>query len=147
MTLFNVTLICKYLHIYHFLNNFFADLYKKEFQSNSFLYISSSKLFVWIHARATKTLVTTVIFLSNIQKICAKQDYKHKMSKGERKLMLSSTLLVGLGITVFVTVLDPVCLESTIFLLFCRFMPVIAISEVKGVMPEADPHHGHSDQC
>ena len=33
----------------------------------------------------------------------------------------------------------------TIFLLFCRFMPVIAISEVKGVMPEADPHHGHSD--
>ncbi|MEO0478156.1 MAG: NrfD/PsrC family molybdoenzyme membrane anchor subunit [Planctomycetota bacterium] len=31
----------------------------------------------------------------------------------------------------------------TMFLLFCRFLPVIAISEVKGVMPEADPHHGH----
>ena len=29
----------------------------------------------------------------------------------------------------------------TMFLLFCRFLPVIAISEVKGVMPEADPHH------
>ncbi len=29
----------------------------------------------------------------------------------------------------------------TLFLLFCRFLPVIALSEVKGVMPEADPHH------
>jgi molybdopterin-containing oxidoreductase family membrane subunit len=26
------------------------------------------------------------------------------------------------------------------FLLFCRFLPMIAISEVKGVMPAADPH-------
>ena len=33
----------------------------------------------------------------------------------------------------------------TLFLLFCRFMPIIAISEVKGVMPEANPHHGHDD--
>ncbi len=32
----------------------------------------------------------------------------------------------------------------TLFLLFLRFLPIIAISEVKGVMPEADPHHnGH----
>jgi len=30
----------------------------------------------------------------------------------------------------------------TLFLLFLRFLPMIAISEVKGVMPEADPHHG-----
>ena len=30
----------------------------------------------------------------------------------------------------------------TFFLLFCRFLPVIALSEVKGVMPEADPHNG-----
>ncbi|MBK8980569.1 MAG: polysulfide reductase NrfD [Planctomycetes bacterium] len=30
----------------------------------------------------------------------------------------------------------------TMFLLFCKFLPVIAISEVKGVMPEANPHHG-----
>ncbi len=31
----------------------------------------------------------------------------------------------------------------TLFLLFCRFLPIIAISEVKHVMPEADPHaHG-----
>jgi molybdopterin-containing oxidoreductase family membrane subunit len=30
----------------------------------------------------------------------------------------------------------------TLFLLFARFVPMIAISEVKGVLPEADPHHG-----
>lgn len=30
----------------------------------------------------------------------------------------------------------------TLFLLFLRFLPIIAIAEVKGVMPEADPHHG-----
>jgi len=29
----------------------------------------------------------------------------------------------------------------TLFLLFCRFLPLIAISEVKGVTPFADPHH------
>ena len=29
----------------------------------------------------------------------------------------------------------------TLFLLFLKFLPMIAISEVKGVMPEADPHH------
>jgi molybdopterin-containing oxidoreductase family membrane subunit len=28
-----------------------------------------------------------------------------------------------------------------LYLLFVKFLPVIAISEVKGVMPEADPHH------
>ncbi|MDF1754420.1 MAG: polysulfide reductase NrfD [Verrucomicrobiales bacterium] len=28
-----------------------------------------------------------------------------------------------------------------LFLLFIRFLPVIAISEVKGVLPESDPHH------
>ncbi|MEI6712364.1 MAG: NrfD/PsrC family molybdoenzyme membrane anchor subunit [Verrucomicrobiota bacterium] len=31
----------------------------------------------------------------------------------------------------------------TLFLLFMRFLPMIAISEVKLVTPEADPHHGH----
>ena len=30
----------------------------------------------------------------------------------------------------------------TLFLLFLRFLPIIAIAEVKGVMPEADPHNG-----
>ena len=30
----------------------------------------------------------------------------------------------------------------TLFLLFLRFVPMIAMSEVKGVLPEADPHHG-----
>jgi molybdopterin-containing oxidoreductase family membrane subunit len=31
----------------------------------------------------------------------------------------------------------------TLFLLFMRFLPMIAISEVKGVTPEADPHHNN----
>ncbi len=30
----------------------------------------------------------------------------------------------------------------TLFLLFAKFVPMIAMSEVKGVLPEADPHHG-----
>ena len=29
----------------------------------------------------------------------------------------------------------------TLFLLFLRFVPMVAMAEVKGVMPEADPHH------
>jgi molybdopterin-containing oxidoreductase family membrane subunit len=29
----------------------------------------------------------------------------------------------------------------TMFLLFLRFLPIIAIAEVKGVTPQADPHH------
>jgi molybdopterin-containing oxidoreductase family membrane subunit len=29
----------------------------------------------------------------------------------------------------------------TLFLLFCRFLPMLAISEVKNVLPQADPHH------
>jgi Ni/Fe-hydrogenase subunit HybB-like protein len=29
----------------------------------------------------------------------------------------------------------------TMFLLFLRFVPMIAISEIKGVLPQADPHH------
>ncbi len=35
----------------------------------------------------------------------------------------------------------------TLFLLFIRWIPMIAVSEVKGVLPEADPHaggHGHA---
>ena len=32
-------------------------------------------------------------------------------------------------------------LFMTLFLLFIRFLPMIAISEVKGVTPQADPHH------
>lgn len=31
-----------------------------------------------------------------------------------------------------------------LFLLFARFVPVIAISEVKNVLPQADPHHGNA---
>ncbi|WP_094548381.1 NrfD/PsrC family molybdoenzyme membrane anchor subunit [Rubricoccus marinus] len=35
----------------------------------------------------------------------------------------------------------------TLFLLFLRFLPAVAIAEVKGVMPQADPHfyHGQGD--
>ena len=29
----------------------------------------------------------------------------------------------------------------TLFLLFIRYLPAIAISEVKGVTPQADPHY------
>jgi molybdopterin-containing oxidoreductase family membrane subunit len=32
-------------------------------------------------------------------------------------------------------------LFCTLFLLFLRFLPAIAIAEVKGVTPQADPHH------
>ncbi len=36
----------------------------------------------------------------------------------------------------------------TLFLLFLRFLPMIAIAEVKGVIPQADPHHyeHHDDE-
>lgn len=30
----------------------------------------------------------------------------------------------------------------TMFCLFVRFLPIVATAEVKGVLPEADPHHG-----
>ncbi len=33
----------------------------------------------------------------------------------------------------------------TLFLLFIRFLPMVSMTEVKGVLPQADPHHGHSD--
>jgi Ni/Fe-hydrogenase subunit HybB-like protein len=34
----------------------------------------------------------------------------------------------------------------TLFLLFIRYLPMIALSEVKGVLPSADPHaHGHDE--
>ena len=31
----------------------------------------------------------------------------------------------------------------TFFLLFLRFLPVIAMAEVKAILPQANPHHGH----
>jgi hypothetical protein len=40
------------------------------------------------------------------------------------------------------TYLGTLGLFFTAFLLFIRWIPMIAISEVKGVMPEADPHFG-----
>jgi molybdopterin-containing oxidoreductase family membrane subunit len=32
----------------------------------------------------------------------------------------------------------------TLFLLFVRFLPMVAMSEVKGVLPAADPHHSEA---
>jgi Ni/Fe-hydrogenase subunit HybB-like protein len=45
------------------------------------------------------------------------------------------------------TYLGTLGLFFTCFLLFLRWVPMIAISEVKGVLPSADPHfgHGHND--
>ena len=33
----------------------------------------------------------------------------------------------------------------TLFLLFIRWMPMIAIAEVKAILPHAHPHHHHDD--
>jgi molybdopterin-containing oxidoreductase family membrane subunit len=38
------------------------------------------------------------------------------------------------------TMLGAFGLFGMLFLLFCRYLPMVAIAEVKGVMPEADPH-------
>jgi molybdopterin-containing oxidoreductase family membrane subunit len=38
------------------------------------------------------------------------------------------------------TMLGAFGLFGVLFLLFCRFLPMIAIAEVKAVMPQADPH-------
>jgi molybdopterin-containing oxidoreductase family membrane subunit len=42
------------------------------------------------------------------------------------------------------TLLGSFGLFFTCFLLFCRFLPVIAMAEVKGILPEraAAPHEG-----
>jgi len=45
----------------------------------------------------------------------------------------------------FTTFIGTFGLFLTLFLLFIRFLPAVAISEVKGVMPNADPH-GHGDE-
>ncbi len=35
----------------------------------------------------------------------------------------------------------------TLFLLFVRFVPIISMAEVKGVLPQADPHHTAKEQA
>jgi len=42
------------------------------------------------------------------------------------------------------TLLGSFGLFFMLFLLFLRFVPMVAMSEVKGIMAEADPHHGPS---
>jgi molybdopterin-containing oxidoreductase family membrane subunit len=44
------------------------------------------------------------------------------------------------------TLLGSFGLFFTLFLLFLRFIPMIAIAEVKGVLPQADPHAGHEGE-
>jgi Ni/Fe-hydrogenase subunit HybB-like protein len=41
------------------------------------------------------------------------------------------------------TYLGTLGLFFTLFLLFIRWVPMIAVAEIKGVLPAADPHHGH----
>ena len=44
------------------------------------------------------------------------------------------------------TYLGSLGLFFTLFLLFLRWVPMIAIAELKSVLPEASPHHGeHQD--
>jgi molybdopterin-containing oxidoreductase family membrane subunit len=43
------------------------------------------------------------------------------------------------------TLLGSFGLFMTLFLLFIRFLPILAIAEIKGVMPEANPHPGGHD--
>lgn len=50
--------------------------------------------------------------------------------------MFKPTLIDGL------TFLGSFGLFFTLFMLFLKFLPMMAISEIKGVMPEADPHYG-----
>jgi molybdopterin-containing oxidoreductase family membrane subunit len=37
-------------------------------------------------------------------------------------------------------------LFSTLFLLFCRYLPMVAMAEVKSVLPQANPHYQWSAQ-
>jgi molybdopterin-containing oxidoreductase family membrane subunit len=48
------------------------------------------------------------------------------------------------SITEILTFVGTFGIFLSLFLLFMRFLPMIAISEVKLVTPEADPHRGHS---
>jgi len=42
----------------------------------------------------------------------------------------------------FLALLGSFGLFFTMFCLFVRFLPIVATAEVKGVLPQADPHHG-----
>ncbi len=41
----------------------------------------------------------------------------------------------------------PSACSSALFLLFMRWLPMVAMAEVKGTMPQADPHFGHDDEA
>ncbi|MCH2137903.1 MAG: polysulfide reductase NrfD [Phycisphaerales bacterium] len=48
----------------------------------------------------------------------------------------------------FVTFLGSFGLFMTLFLLFIRYLPVLAIAEIKAIMPAADPHaHDHDEEA
>jgi molybdopterin-containing oxidoreductase family membrane subunit len=41
------------------------------------------------------------------------------------------------------TYIGTIGIFTSLFLIFIRFLPMIAMSEVKTAVPEADPHFGH----
>jgi Ni/Fe-hydrogenase subunit HybB-like protein len=45
----------------------------------------------------------------------------------------------------YLTLLGSFGLFFTLFLLFVKYVPIIAMSEVKGVLPQAEVHHHHTD--
>jgi molybdopterin-containing oxidoreductase family membrane subunit len=44
------------------------------------------------------------------------------------------------------TYIGTIGIFTSLFLLFIRFLPMIAMSEVKTATPEADPHYGGSPE-
>ncbi|PAW77242.1 MAG: hydrogenase [Verrucomicrobia bacterium Tous-C9LFEB] len=62
-----------------------------------------------------------------------------------RDYLPSSWGLFHPSITDILTFVGTFGIFLTLFLLFVRFLPMIAIAEVKAVLPEADPHH-HAEE-
>ena len=78
----------------------------------------------------------------------------HQGASYSRSFVQSLVLLPLIVTVVMMAIGDSLArafgLFGVLFLLFCRYLPMIAIAEVKSVMPEANPHwegyakgHGH----
>ena len=65
------------------------------------------------------------------------------------QVLAADALAAGLLYSLYTYVLlGSFGLFLTLFLLFCRYLPIIAIAEVKAVMPKANPHaHGDADHA
>jgi len=46
----------------------------------------------------------------------------------------------------FTTLIGSFGLFFTLFMLFCRYLPTVAMAEVKSIMPQAHPHHEHPEE-